>query len=318
MNREWRIVSRAAFHTVFPRFPIPGSRLTSLTGAYLRLSAVALVAFLAAVPAAAQYEQGLLWRIEGKGASPSHVFGTVHLADPRVTRLPPAVERELDRASSVSLEVTLDNSNIMALANRMLYTDGRDLQSVAGAELFGKAAAITAELGLPEPLLRVFKPWAVALVLSAPPQDPANVLDFVLARRAQEKGKPVHELEGIEEQIAALEGFPESEQVALLRQAVENRSRMADWIGRIVEAYLARDLAAMQRISEESSGGDQRANDVFAERLLYQRNERMVERMEARLAEGGAFIAVGAMHLYGSRGVPALLEQKGYRVTKVY
>jgi uncharacterized protein YbaP (TraB family) len=93
---------------------------------------------------------------------------------------------------------------------------------------------------------------------------------------------------------------------------------MADWIGRIVEAYLARDLAAMQRISEESSGGDQRANEVFADRLLYQRNERMVERIEARLAEGGAFIAVGALHLYGSRGVPALLESRGYRVTRVY
>ena len=306
------------------RYINPVYSVLSFVRVHLRLSAVLSGFFLlavltaAAAPAAEQYEQGLLWRIEGKGASPSHVFGTVHLADPRVTRLPPAVARELDRASSVSLEVTLDTSNILTLANRMLYTDGRDLQTVAGAELFGKAAAITAGLGLPEQLLRMFKPWAVALILSAPPQDPANVLDFVLARRAQEKGKPVHELEGIEEQIAALEGFPEAEQVALLRHAVENRSRMADWIGRIVEAYLARDLAAMQRISEESSGGDQRANEVFADRLLYQRNERMVERMEARLAEGGAFIAVGALHLYGSRGVPALLERRGYRVTRVY
>jgi len=272
----------------------------------------------APAPAAESFERGLLWRIEGKGASPSHVFGTVHLADPRVTKLPPVVARELDQASSVSLEVTLDNSNILQLANRMVYTDGRDLQTVAGAELFGKAAAITAELGLPEPALRMFKPWAVALILSAPPQDPANVLDFVLARRAQEKGKPVHELEGMEEQVAAFEGFPEAEQVTLLRQAVENRGRMEEWIGRIVEAYLARDLAAMHRISEEGSGGDRRANEAFADRLLYRRNERMVERMQARLAEGGAFIAVGALHLHGSRGVPALLEQKGYRVTRVY
>jgi uncharacterized protein YbaP (TraB family) len=294
--------------------------LLSFIGVFLRLSAVALLAFLAAAPALAaeSYERGLLWRVEGKGASPSHVFGTVHLADPRVTKLPPAVARELDRARSVSLEVTFESANILALASRMIYTDGRDLQSVAGAELFGKAAAITEGLGLPEPLLRMFKPWAVALVLSAPPQDPANVLDFVLARRAQEKGKPVHELEGMEEQIAVLEGFPEADQVALLRHAVENRARLQDWIGRIVEAYLARDLAAMQRISEESSGGDQRVNEVFADRLLNQRNERMVERMEARFAEGGAFIAVGALHLYGSRGVPALLEQKGYRITRIY
>jgi len=288
--------------------------------AALRAAAALLLATVAVAPAhaAESYEQGLLWRIEGKGAAPSHVFGTVHLADPRVTKLPPAVARELDRARSVSLEVTLDSASILTLASRMIYTDGRDLQSVAGADLFGKAAAITEGLGLPEPVLRMFKPWAVALVLSAPPQDPANVLDFALARRAQEKGKPVHELEGIEEQVAVLEGIPEADQVALLRHAVENRARLQDWIGRIVEAYLARDLAAMQRISEESSGGDQRVNEVFADRLLNQRNERMVERMEARLTEGGAFIAMGALHLYGSRGVPALLEQKGYRVTRVY
>jgi uncharacterized protein len=293
----------------------------SFIGVYLRLSAVALLAaVLAAAPALAAepYERGLLWRIEGKGAAPSHVFGTVHLADPRVTRLPSAVAREFDRARSVSLELTLDNSNILALANRMVYADGRDLASVAGADLFGKAAAITTGLGLPEHLLRMFKPWAVALVLSAPPQDPTQVLDVVLARAAKEQGKPVHELEGMEEQIAVLEGMPESDQVVLLQQAVDERERLPQIIGRVIEAYLARDLAGMWRLSQETTGERRRLNDVLADRLLYQRNERMVERMEPRLAEGGAFVAVGALHLYGNRGVPALLESRGYRVTLVY
>ena len=285
---------------------------------HLCSSVVVLLALLAAAPVAAQYEQGLLWRVEGKGAAPSHVFGTIHLADPRVTKLPAPVVREFDRARSVALELTLDSSNILLLANRMLYADGRDLETVAGAELFSKAAAITAGLGLPEPILRSFKPWAVALLLSAPPQDPSNVLDFVLAQRAQVKGKTVRELEGMEEQIGVLEGMPDADQVALLRQAVENHSRMQDWIGRLVDAYLARDLAAMQRISEESSGGDARVNEVYTERLLGQRNERMVERMEPWLAEGGTFVAMGALHLYGDRGVLALLERRGYRVTRVY
>jgi len=289
------------------------------TAALLLLAALA--AATAPAPAAESFERGLLWRIEGKGAPASHVFGTVHLADPRVTRLPPAVARELDRARSLSLEVTLEASNILTLANRMLYTDGRDLPGVAGAELFGKAAAITSGLGLPEPLLRMFKPWAVALLLSAPPQDPAGVLDFVLARTAREQGKPVHELEGMEDQISVLESIPDAEQVVLLRHAIENRERMPYWIGRLIEAYLARDLAAMWRISEESGGkgeDEKRVNEIFANRLIYERNERMAERMEPRLGEGAAFIAVGAAHLYGDRGVLSLLERRGYRVTLVY
>ena len=276
---------------------------------------------IAPAPAAERYERGLLWRIEGKAAPASHVFGTIHLADPRVTVLPPAVAKELNRARSLTLEVRLDPGAIPVLASRMIYGDGRDLHGAVGPELFAKAAAITTGLGLPDPLLRMFKPWAVALVLSAPQQNPSDVLDIVLARNAAEQGKPVHQLESLEEQIAVFEGMSEADQVALLGQAVDNYERMPLLIARLVEAYLARDLAGLWRISEES-GGDgaeaKRLRAVFAHRLLEQRNARMAERSEARLTEGGAFIAVGALHLYGDPGMLSLLERRGWRVTRVY
>ncbi len=287
--------------------------------------AIALLGVLAGgiapAPAAERYERGLLWRIEGKSAPASYVFGTIHLADPRVTALPTAVVNELNRARSLTLEVRLDPGTILVLAKRMIYDDGRDLHGVAGPDLVAKAAAITAGLGLPDPLLRMFKPWAVALLLSAPQQDPSGVLDIVLARIAAEQGKPVHELESMDEQIAIFEGMPEADQVALLRHAVENYERMPALIGRLVEAYLARDLAGLWRISEASGGEGaeaRRLRAVFAHRLLDERNVRMAERSEARLREGGAFIAVGALHLYGSGGVLSLLESRGWRVTRVY
>jgi uncharacterized protein YbaP (TraB family) len=276
---------------------------------------------IAPAPAAERYERGLLWRIEGKSAPANHVFGTIHLADPRVTALPAVVVNEINRARSLTLELRLDPGTILVLAKRMIYDDGRDLHGVAGPDLFAKAAAITAGLGLPEPLLRMFKPWAVALVLSAPQQDPSGVLDIVLARSAAEQGKPVHQLESLEEQIAVFEGMSETDQVALLGQAVENYERMPALIGRLVEAYLARDLASLWRISEESGGEGveaKRLRAVFAHRLLDERNVRMAERSEARLMEGGAFIAVGALHLYGDAGMLSLLEKRGYRVTRVY
>jgi hypothetical protein len=44
----------------------------------------------------------------------------------------------------------------------------------------------------------------------------------------------------------------------------------------------------------------------------------MVERLRPRLAEGGAFVAVGALHLPGEEGILRLLERQGYRVTRLY
>jgi hypothetical protein len=54
------------------------------------------------------------------------------------------------------------------------------------------------------------------------------------------------------------------------------------------------------------------------EALLYRRNLRMAERLSPHLAAGGAFVAIGALHLPGDRGVLALLERAGHRIERVY
>jgi uncharacterized protein YbaP (TraB family) len=77
----------------------------------------------------------------------------------------------------------------------------------------------------------------------------------------------------------------------------------------------------MWRISQEGVGASaetRRLNEVFLQRVLIARNGRMAERMDARLKEGGAFGAIGALHLYGNEGVLALLQRRGWRVTRVY
>ncbi|HUF82097.1 MAG TPA: TraB/GumN family protein [Burkholderiales bacterium] len=285
------------------------------------VAALFLLALALSSQAPAQrFDHGVLWRVEGGASAPSHVFGTVHVDDPRVTELSPAVSRVLEESRSLTVELSLDPGNMLALAGRMLLQDGRDLAGIAGAELYGKVAAQAAKLGLPEPALRMLKPWAVALLIMTPPQNPENVLDYVLVRRAAAQKIPVHELETVTEQVDVFEGMTEADQVALLRYAVDNQERLPQLTGSLVDAYLARDLAGMWRISREN-GDDaetRRLHEVFVERVLFARNTRMAGRMEARLKEGAALIAVGALHLYGDRGVLAELQRRGYRVTAVY
>jgi hypothetical protein len=44
----------------------------------------------------------------------------------------------------------------------------------------------------------------------------------------------------------------------------------------------------------------------------------MLQRMQPRLEEGQAFIAVGALHLPGNKGLIQLLRQQGYNVSAVW
>jgi uncharacterized protein YbaP (TraB family) len=54
------------------------------------------------------------------------------------------------------------------------------------------------------------------------------------------------------------------------------------------------------------------------EHLVYRRNEQMAERLFQIGIDGKLrFVEVGILHLIGSRGIPALLGQRGYRISRV-
>ena len=269
----------------------------------------------------AAFDQGLLWRLEKPGVAPSHLFGTVHLADKRVTALPGIVRRELDAATSFTMEVALDPSSVLTLAARMIYTDGRDLPGVAGADLYGKIVPLARALGLPPEAARSFKPWAMVLLLEMPQQQTQDVLDFTLHRIASQQGKALNYLETVDEQVAAFENLSDAEQVALLRHAVETHAGLKAIAEKLVQAYLQRDLGLMWQIGEAEVAQRPElrlVKAVFDQRLLFDRNARMVERMQPQLKSGRAFVAVGALHLYGERGLLSLLARNGYRVSRVY
>jgi hypothetical protein len=62
---------------------------------------------------------------------------------------------------------------------------------------------------------------------------------------------------------------------------------------------------------------DQAAIENFMERAVYRRNARMTQRMIDLITHGNAFIAIGAAHLPGEKGIVNLLAKRGYKVTRV-
>ncbi len=83
--------------------------------------------------------------------------------------------------------------------------------------------------------------------------------------------------------------------------------------------YLAGDLEALYGLLRENTAGtDEELLRTFEEELIFNRNELMVRRMDERLGEGNAFIAVGALHLPGERGILSLLARRGYKLSRVH
>jgi uncharacterized protein YbaP (TraB family) len=276
------------------------------------------VAAQAKSPVEVKYTKGLLWKIEAPGTTTSYLFGTIHSEDKRVTALPGPVIKALDASNRFTMEAIIDGDGLVHMAEAMYFNDGRTLEQVIGKKLYDESIKALAARGIPTHGVEKQKPWAVMMALSMPPPKTGEYLDFILQDRATRQNKPVSGLETIQEQVAVFDELPLPDQIALLKEAVQEQNTFEKDLEEMIEAYLARDIAALAEASEKHKPDNDRLYRSVMERLLTRRNTRMAERMGPILRDGGAFIAVGAAHLPGESGLLNLLAKAGYRVTPVY
>lgn len=261
---------------------------------------------------------GLLWRVEGAGA-PSYLFGTVHSDDPRVLDLAPQVRRALADSDRLVLEMTLDQASISSVGRAMFFDDGSSLSVVLDPGLYQQALEAMAERGYPESVVAMMRPWAVVATLGMPPSHSGEFLDRYLMELAVAEGKPTFGLESVEEQVAVLGGLAPRDQASMLAETIRQLDDFDARFERLIQLYLDRDLDGLRRFQHEVYGeGDGRVAELFEERAIRLRNHRMIERMQRHLDAGGAFVAVGALHLPGSEGLLALLRARGLQVERVY
>jgi uncharacterized protein YbaP (TraB family) len=275
---------------------------------------------LATAPVRAEgFTQGLLFEVAVEGAPPSHLFGTIHSADPRVVQLPPPVQAVFDRALGFVMEAIPDSEAVLKSVALMTYADGRSLKQVLPPALYDETVAVMATRGMSEEATRTLKPWALVMLLSAPPSATGEFLDMRLYRAAMAMGKPTVGLETLEEQVALLDGLAEVDQVALLRETLATYPELIEVFHRLVAAYVRRDLNALTQLSDTyQRWGSPELAERFQRVAIGLRNQRMAERMGPLLAEGGRFIAVGALHLPGPGGLLKRLADQGYRIRPVY
>lgn len=267
----------------------------------------------------ARWDHGLLWEISKPGMATSYLFGTVHSEDPEVVQLAPPVQQAFDRSGSVILEIKMDMNAMIYSSTAMLMTDGRTLSGVIGPSLYKKTAQAIQSRGIPELVLERMKPWAAAIILSVPPPKTGMLLDLVLYQQAQEAGKQLHGLETIQEQLDIFDSMVESDQIQLLRDAVDNLDKIDRMNAEVLVLYKRRDLAGMLALNERyMKDGDPAVSRDLEQRLIIDRNRTMVERMQPHLQAGNAFVAVGALHLPGDQGLLGLLDRRGYTVKPVY
>lgn len=176
-------------------------------------------------------------------------------------------------------------------------------------------------LHLPENVVKNMKPWAVLMLLMKPVEQQLNAttsLDIQLLKRASKKNIKVTGLETVKEQISIFDSMSLQDQLWLLNRSIDDISATDAQMSIILDAYVDRDLAKLVEIQRQFMYEGSKIDDRLMEQLIDVRNKRLVERMQPILMRGNCFIAIGALHLPGEKGVLHLLEQQKFIISSVY
>lgn len=277
-----------------------------------------------ALPALAteeRFSRGLLWRVSRDGSAPSHVFGTLHDSDPRLAEWPAPVEQAFAGARLLMVEFLPDPYTRSRFNEAAMFLDGRTLAGHIGAADFARVLEQLSPIGLEPGFVNKLKPWGALINLRAQRTAAGPSMDARLVALARERKLAISQIEEVEEQIFTFDEFPMDAQIALLRHSLTQRDELIELADRTLAAYLERDLSRIGRLRDAYIARHPAMaayQAVMTKRVLHDRSVVMAYRMQRALRRGDAFIAVGALHLYGPAGVLALLEVDGYRAERVY
>ena len=281
-----------------------------------------LVAMAASAAPVAPFAQGLLFRIDAPGRPPSWVYGTLHSSDARVVAIPSVVAAAMAGCRRLAPEMLLAPGDLPEFVAGAQLEDGHKLADYFDAPTRERIRRTLGTDAPPGATLEGLKPWAVLLLLARPGAGTrGTTLDEVLVDEARRLRLKVIGLELPDEQVAALDTIPIASQVALVRWTLDRHDQLAADHEKAVAAWLERDLAALAALARAPGVADPAMAPHFAQlikHIVVNRSVLMAHRLFLPLREGRVFVAVGALHLYGSQGLLALIEAQGYRITRVY
>ena len=261
-------------------------------------------------------DRSLFWSIQKDGQAAGYLLGTIHSEDPRVLDFPEDFIARLRANHVYAMELVPDLPTLARLSEYMNYPSGQTLESVIGARRFKSLEAALSTYNVPPEQINRMKPWAAMMTLSTPPPETGFFMDLSLSLRASGSGLKVVGLETLDQQLSFLENMPVPMQLSLLDQAVAAFEQVTEAHDQMVDAYLENDLVKLQMLADQQlQEVGEEASNYFIELGIDARNLRMADTLLPQLEANRVFVAVGALHLPGKKGLLNILRQQGYELS---
>jgi uncharacterized protein YbaP (TraB family) len=298
--------------------------LAFLLRAAASLSVALALPALAQAPALPTDGKTYLWEVKSL-TNRLFLYGTVHAGKAAWYPLPTAVERAFVDANVLVVEADITNAHAMAKsAGVMVYAPPDKLENHVKPEDYARFRKLLGKYSVPENQIVQLKPFmAVSLLVfqewSKLGYVPQYGIDLYLLTKAKAESKTIVEIEGMDTQLQLMDSLTDAENRTIFGgtlSALES-GLSGEQITGIVNAWQAGDPGLVLEIARKYNTDVPGAKE-FEEKFIWSRHEEMLKKIDGYMGTRDRhFVAVGALHLAGPRGLVELLRKRGYLVKQL-
>jgi len=257
-----------------------------------------------------------MWQIEGN-SNRIYLLGSVHVLRAQDHPIPTAIDDAYEDAEVLIMEVDMDDIDpieMVGLVSELgMIGDGGSLQEIMGSTLYSEAVDYAARLEIPLEMLGEIEPWLAAITVEQMMLlrigfNPQYGIEFHLSAMAGKDEKEILGFETAREQLEFLDGLSMPAQRSLLMQTLQESLSIEEDINLLINAWRYGDIDYF----EETLLTEMRKYPELYKTLVVDRNRAWVEKIKKLTTEKDDYlVVVGALHLVGEDGLPALLSKQG-------
>ncbi len=260
-------------------------------------------------------QRPVMWEVIMDDKS-SWLFGTVHLGITLDEALPPPYDQQISYARTIVLETDpagVDEDLLIEHARLPRNTTQSSMFSQADwSELvFELRSKTTADS------LNATRPWLSMVLLSAARAEELGhgAMDTSLIEMAGTHGKPIRYLETPRQQLELIASVSDETMVSMVQKMLADREAENRDLQELMRLYRVGDVDELTNAVFDPE--DVQNHRDYFETMFTLRNDNWIDALEEELQLGDAFIAVGAGHLLGGRGLLSMLRERGYELRQV-
>src|SRR5450830_1508497 len=283
----------------------------TINGLKRGLFSILLLCFICSAQAATN---SMLWKATAPNGRISYLFGTMHTDDARVNKLAAPVIEALNESQVFMMEVLPGNDpSIYQMKNQ-------NLQDLLTDKEWEQVKTLADFHYLNDNMAMHMKPWLMAMTFDLPKPASDFALDNQLLSMAEDQDKDVLALEDTTQHFELLDDLTIDQQLTMLRAVLKRTQAQKERDYQVlVKAYLTGDPEKTAAIDEKLTAAIL-PKELWSKmwvKLLDERNQQMAARIIDQGELNSLFVAVGAAHLPGKKGLITLLKNADYQLVPI-